>query len=552
MRVLGIVTARGGSKGLPRKNLAPLLGKPLLAWTAEAALSAKKLSRVVLSTDDEEIAGVGRSCGLCVPFRRPAELAADNTPTIPVLQHAVAELEKAGESYDAILTLQPTNPLRLPDDIDGAINLLERSSADSVISYADVGERHPARMKFIAPDGTVSDPPFAEQFEGQPRQSLPKMFLRDGSIYLTRRNVLMEQNSLRGRRSLAWIIPEERARNIDTPFDLFLAEQMLLRLRAPGPMQILVAESLGFSESALAVLHGMGKVVLADLDRPALLSALRNIDVLWVRLRNRIDCEVLDAAPRLRYILTATTGLNHIDVREAEERGIKVVSLQGESEFLRGVHATAEHTVALMLALLRRIPPACAHAAEGGWNRDLFRGRELYGKTVGIVGFGRIGRLLEPILSSFGSRVVVADPNCRDRAALSLDQLLNEYDLVTLHVNLTEQTRGFFGRDQFLAMKSGSWFVNTARGELVDQEALLNALESGRLAGAALDVLAGEDEVHSRMHPLIQYAREHDNLILTPHIGGCTWESTEMTELFLAQKFRRIQQCAARGVAAGA
>ena len=227
MRVLGIVTARGGSKGIPGKNIRPICGKPLLQYTAETALAAKRLTRVVLNTDDEEIAAVGRRCGLDVPFMRPPELAKDDTPHVPVLQDVVRKLEQAGEKYDAILTLQPTNPLRLPSDIDGAIELLEKTGADSVISFVPVGEKHPARMKFIDDDGRVIDPPFAEKFEGQRRQDLQKLFLREGSIYLTRRDVLMIHNSLKGRDCRAWIIPEDRACNIDTPFDLFLVEQLL-------------------------------------------------------------------------------------------------------------------------------------------------------------------------------------------------------------------------------------------------------------------------------------------------------------------------------------
>lgn len=227
MRTLGIVPARGGSKGIPRKNVTLLRGKPLLAYTAQAALASRWLTRIVLSTEDEEIACLGRQCGLDIPFMRPAELAQDETPTLPVLQDVVRKLEATGECYDAVFTLQPTTPLRRSDDIDGAIELLERTGADSVISFVDVGERHPARMKFISPDGRVIDPPFGEQFEGQRRQDLPKLYLREGSIYVTRRAVLMEQNSVKGHDCRAWLVPEERACNIDTPFDLFLAEQML-------------------------------------------------------------------------------------------------------------------------------------------------------------------------------------------------------------------------------------------------------------------------------------------------------------------------------------
>ena len=227
MSTLGVITARSGSKGIPQKNVVLLLGKPLLAYTVEAALSSKRLSRCVLSTDDESIAKLGRQLGVEVPFLRPAELAQDDTPTLPVLQHAVRALEAMGSSYEAVLTLQPTNPLRKVEDIDGAIELLCRSGADSVISFVDVGERHPARMKWIDSEGRVTDPPFAESFEGQPRQALKKLYLRDGSIYLTRRSVLMEQDSIKGRDCRAWIIPAERAHNIDTPFDLMIAEQIL-------------------------------------------------------------------------------------------------------------------------------------------------------------------------------------------------------------------------------------------------------------------------------------------------------------------------------------
>ena len=170
-----------------------------------------------MSTDDEGIAAVGLEWGLEVPFLRPPELAQDDTPTIPVLQDVVRRLEAEDERYDAILTLQPTNPLRRPEDIDGAIALMEQTNADSVISFVDVGEKQPARMKWIGEDGRVQDPPFAEAVEGQPRQQLRKLYLREGSIYLTRRDVLMNQGSLKGKDCRAWMVSEERACNIDTP-----------------------------------------------------------------------------------------------------------------------------------------------------------------------------------------------------------------------------------------------------------------------------------------------------------------------------------------------
>jgi N-acylneuraminate cytidylyltransferase len=174
--------------------------------------------------------------GLDVPFLRPPELARDDTRTVPVLQDVVRRLEDAGDRYDAVMTLQPTAPLRIAADIDGSIDLLERTGADSVISFVDVGGHHPARMKFIDESGRVIDPPFAEAIEGQPRQQLPKVYLKEGSIYVTRRSVLMEDGSLQGKDCRAWLVASECVCNIDTPFDLFLAEQ-ILRWRAGASPQ---------------------------------------------------------------------------------------------------------------------------------------------------------------------------------------------------------------------------------------------------------------------------------------------------------------------------
>jgi D-3-phosphoglycerate dehydrogenase len=310
--------------------------------------------------------------------------------------------------------------------------------------------------------------------------------------------------------------------------------------------RILVAESGDFSAPAFELLQQVGKVVLADLDRHGLLAAVHQAEVLWVRLRHRIDAEVMAAAPHLKMIITPTTGLNHIDTWEAARRGIRVLSLRGEVQFLQDVRATAEHTLALILALFRRLPEAVAHVQGGGWNRDRFKGREVHAKTIGIVGYGRLGRIVARYLQVFGARVLATDPNVDVHSLdagvtlVPLIDLLEQADLVTLHVNLCEATYQFFGQEQFAAMQQGAWLVNTSRGELVDEAALLAALRSRRLAGAALDVLCEESFAGMGDHPLVAYARDHDNLIITPHIGGCTVESMAKTEAFLADRLRTL------------
>ena len=303
---------------------------------------------------------------------------------------------------------------------------------------------------------------------------------------------------------------------------------------------ILISESTGFSESAAEHLRNCARLLLRDLDRPSLLTAVHDVDVLWVRLRHKIDRAVMVAAPNLRAIATPTTGLNHIDLAEAEKLGIQVISLRGATDFLQNVYATAEHTVALILTLLRHLPAAHEHAINGHWNRDLFVGNELHGKRAGIIGYGRLGGMVAKYLQGFGMRVSVTDiKNVNqvehpDIESVSLDQLLRTSDVVTVHVPLSEQTTGFLSKRAFACMKPGSWFVNTARGELVDEGALLDALRKGHLAGAALDVLCDEYSSSLSENSLVRYAQQHQNLLITPHIGGCTTESREKTEHFLA------------------
>jgi D-3-phosphoglycerate dehydrogenase len=311
---------------------------------------------------------------------------------------------------------------------------------------------------------------------------------------------------------------------------------------------ILVAESDGFSPEAAALLRRLGTPVLAELSREELVSAVGDADVLWVRLRHRIDADVMTAARCLKIIVTATTGLNHIDLEEANRRGIKILSLQGETQFLKDIRATAEHTIALTLALLRHVPAAVGHTQSGGWTRQCFKGHELYRKTIGVIGYGRLGRIVARYFKAFDTKILATDPEIDadsvepEISLVPFRSALRKSDLVTLHVNLCPETKGFFGRQQFAAMKPGAWFINTSRGELVDESALVDALSTGRLTGAAVDVLYDENSTDASIRPLIEYSRRSGNLLITPHIGGCTFESMEKTEMYLADRLVSLLQ----------
>lgn len=228
LRVLGLVPARGGSKGVPRKNLRVLGDRPLIAWTAAAALASRRLARTVLTTDDPEIAEAGRRAGLEAPFLRPAELGADDTPMLPVVAHALAWLEERGDRYDAVCLLQPTVPFRRAEDIDGCIELLERSGADAVVSVRRIPEPfHPAWAYVSGARGELR---LAVPQDAPPpsRQGLSPAVHRDGAVYVTRRDVVLQRRSLYGDRLVGYAMPAEAPWvNVDDPADWDRAEALV-------------------------------------------------------------------------------------------------------------------------------------------------------------------------------------------------------------------------------------------------------------------------------------------------------------------------------------
>lgn len=226
-RVLGVIPARGGSKGIPRKNLVPLAGKPLLYHTIQAAQGSQRLTRTILSSEDREICSVARSFGVDVPFVRPAGLATDDASSVSVVKHALQWVEDAeGTRYDFICLLQPTCPLRTAGDIDSAIDMLARSDADAVVSLTRVEDPHPVKMMVI--DHDLVHPLFPDQWrETVRRQELPPTFYLNGAVYCVRREILVDHDSVWGKRTLPYVMPAERSVNIDSLLDVKLAECLL-------------------------------------------------------------------------------------------------------------------------------------------------------------------------------------------------------------------------------------------------------------------------------------------------------------------------------------
>jgi D-3-phosphoglycerate dehydrogenase len=315
---------------------------------------------------------------------------------------------------------------------------------------------------------------------------------------------------------------------------------------SPAARRVVVTEPLHYAPEAMAILESIGPVEQGPFDRAGLLAAVAEADVLVVRLGHQIDAEVMDRAPNLEYLASPTTGTDHLDIARAEARGVQVVTLRGELDFLRTVRATPEHTWALLLALARHLPAAAAAAVAGPWDRDAHRGTELAGKRLGILGLGRVGRIVATYGAAFQMQVFAYDTHPDGAPGVtmvpSLSDLLVQSEVLLVHLPLDDATTGLLGAAELALLPAGALVVNTARGAIFDEQALVDALRSGHLGGVAADVIEAERSPDGRrLSPLLGYASDHpDRAIVTPHIAGATWESMHRTEVFLAERLRDL------------
>lgn len=234
MKTLCLINARSGSKGVPGKNIKLLNGKPLIAYSIDVAIKSHLIERVIVSTDAQEIADVAKAHGAEVPFLRPPELATDSAKQIDAMVHAITLLEQAGAHYDYICVLQPTCPLRSIADVNGALQLLIESKADSVITITEVGGRHP-RTLYTKEQNNKIKPYLESDTGGVLRQNFEDLFWRTGAVYAMKRDILMEQHSLYGADIRGYLMPEDRCFNIDSPFDWALTEAWMQYLEKNKP-----------------------------------------------------------------------------------------------------------------------------------------------------------------------------------------------------------------------------------------------------------------------------------------------------------------------------
>lgn len=304
-------------------------------------------------------------------------------------------------------------------------------------------------------------------------------------------------------------------------------------------MVVLNAEPSGYSVKAIERWKEKGYTyITSGWDEIMQRQHFNEVNVLITRLAKKIDVQVLAKFPSLTHLVSATTGLDHIDITSLDKRNIRLVSLRGHDEFLRTIPSTAEHTWALLLALLRKIPAANEHVKQGFWDRDSFRGYQLKGKTIGIIGLGRTGTKVAAYAKAFDMKVCYVDPyvdNSDFTRCGSLDALLGMSDVISIHVHLKEDTQHLLAAHNAGLIKDGCLLINTSRGKIIDEAAVAKVLASGKLGGIATDVLAYElDDI--KKSPLWMAQQKNYNIIITPHIGGATYDAMWACEEFIAEQ----------------
>jgi D-3-phosphoglycerate dehydrogenase len=294
---------------------------------------------------------------------------------------------------------------------------------------------------------------------------------------------------------------------------------------------------------AREVLEPSWSIIAPDPTPEAVATHLGNaVAILDASMLVHFDRVMLNQAPNLRVISTATTGADHIDSKALAERNVPLLTLRGETEVLLNLTPAAELSWMLLLACARRLKGAMRHVLEGQWLREEFPGIMLKGKVLGLIGCGRIGSWMAQYARAFDMDVLGYDPFVDPWPAQirqsDLDSLLSTVDFISIHVPLNDQTRGMLGAREFGLMKPGAILLNTSRGGLIDEQALLQAIVEGRIGAAGIDVLEGEPTIDH--HPLVEYARTHDNLIITPHIGGFSPDAVKVVVAHAARRIRKV------------
>ena len=279
------------------------------------------------------------------------------------------------------------------------------------------------------------------------------------------------------------------------------------------------------------------------------LSLLEKYDVILVKFSIKFDEKVIDRCKKLKYILCPATGVDHINVDYCKSRGISIISLFNETEFLNNVHSSAEHTWALLMSSYKNVINSFDFTIEHQkWERNRFQTRDLFGKKIGIVGYGRNGRKIARYAAAFGMEIFVYDQlkiNTQDESIqiqqVTLENLFAKSNIIILSISLNDQTKNLINNEILSNITTNCYLINTSRGEIVNEDSIINALSNGKLTYYATDVLTNEYQDNFLQHSKIfQYCKKNKNILITPHIAGSNLDSWEKTDNFVLDKLLKI------------
>ena len=316
---------------------------------------------------------------------------------------------------------------------------------------------------------------------------------------------------------------------------------MIQSLRKSQKKRLIILEPHRFPVDSEEEISKYFEVEKGPLSRRELITEVYKYDGIITRLGHRIDSEVIECGSRLQFLASATTGLTHFDLEACARREIRIISLKDDYNFLSEITSTAELTFGLMLALSRNLIPAAIETSQAIWNRDNNIGHTLSNKVLGIVGLGRLGKMVAEYGKAFNMKVIAtesADVDYHGVPILPIREIFSSSDFISIHLPANSSTRDIVNKQLIALMKETAYLINTSRGEVLDENALLESLMAQRIGGAALDVLKGEylPEHRSLMMKLFDYSAENRNLIMTPHIGGATYDDMFIAEKRLTEK----------------
>ena len=561
-KILAVILARGGSKGIPKKNIYMISGHPLISYSIEAAKKSKLIHKIVVSTDDTDIADIANQYGAFTPFIRSKRLSEDTVPSVDALRDCVLKSEKFfNEKYDFVIELPCVSPFRDNKDVDNVLKTLIKKKCDSIISYVNTGEKHPTRLKRIIKNKVTNFcKDYPEPDVGSRRQDFEPCYIRNGSIYAMTRKCIIDLKSRNGKKSYPFIMPLEKSINIDEKFDLEIANLLIENGRCNNkPTKIknsekdkkifknknfknlLISAPTNFLQKNIEILtKKFNCEFLENFEKKNICKNLKNKDA-WLCHPSPeyfINKSILSYGNRLKLIVTPSTGATHIDLNFCKKKKITVLPITVSKDF-NEIKASSEFTFLLSMLGFKKIILAINEVKKGNWRNieNTLRGHEIIDKKIGIIGYGRIGKNLTKYFSAFGAKIKVYDPNVKINKLYkaSIDNILKDSDLIITCISYSPKNYNFANKKFFSKFKKGSIFINTSRGEVIDEKALINALNKKTLSFAAVDVVKNEQDLNKKNNILIDYSKRNKNLLVTPHMAGLTYESEKKAFLISAK-----------------